>query len=205
MQWRAGINSASIRPPLFASKLKPTVNPYLQLVRMTSDQRFSNQIIEKFVCKLEVKLRDQGGKELQTIQFPSPDASQSVQLRQSMLAQKLWRIERIEQSGTLVPTRENKKMLPYWRDVDGQNMVLDEIAQHLTLGKDLDRPSDSAITLARSYGSYFATQQQAKSAEVVRHMRRTTWPIALMADLDALRSYLGDTKICSFGVVNADQ
>ena len=194
-----------IDAPTFATTMQPVVSPYLNLIRMTHDYRFPNLWPERFVCKFEVLLRDKDGKELPKITCPSENAVANVQLRQGLLAQRLWRNFRIEPQAIQIAAPGSKPLtLPYWKQIDQGNMVLDRIQQSLTLNGQYIRPSDSSITFARSFGEFAAKQADAKSAEVVRIMRKMTWPSTLLADVDLVRNHLGDTARCSFGVANVE-
>ncbi|HLN31777.1 MAG TPA: hypothetical protein VK395_28820, partial [Gemmataceae bacterium] len=130
------------------------------------------------VATLEVRLKDNDGKELATLKFPDAKANFWVQHRQSLLARALAEDQPVQPlTGEFIPAPGRQvSSVQIW---DGkQDLQLRTVPEHLIpRERPVFRPSEWSLLLARSYARFLCRTQGAASAEVIRHTRESLSPM----------------------------
>lgn len=176
-------------PPQFAVSVREAVGPaYLEPIKMTHSYHFPSNRPAQPAVYLEVHLKDDTGREIETVRIPDPKANLWVRYRQMLLA-RLLADDQVAQRGPEVIAAPNRKVptVLIWESVSGNDRVgkLREVPQHLPgvpLESRVERPSDVSLLLAHSYVRYLCRTHGAASGELIRHIRLPIPPSVLFED-----------------------
>src|SRR5439155_9970192 len=150
--------SLALGPP-FAGRINSvTTRAYLEPLRMTHNYHFTGTRLDLPAVKFEVRLKDDQGLPLETLEFPSPKANGWVRQRQELLAQELSDDDPVQgPRGEVIPAPATKmETVRIWDMVPGVNVLKLRPAPLHLIPKDrpVFRPRDWSLLLARSYVRY---------------------------------------------------
>jgi hypothetical protein len=176
--WLMGDGPRLGPPPRFAQALNSApLADYLKVIRMPYTYHFASNQPQRWAAYFEVHLKDQAGQEIAVVTVPDASANAWVRHRQGLLARALADdvplpppgLEQIAAPGQQVPT------VSFWDAADPKvpRLHLRKEPQHLVPRdrQGLQRPSDWASLLVRSYDRHLCRQYGAVSADLVRHAR----------------------------------
>jgi len=177
--WVTPMGPSTALPPPFAESINEFASSnYLRWIKMTNDYHFASNHPAMSVATLEVRLKDNDGKELATLKFPDAKANFWVQHRQSLLARALAEDQPVQPlTGEFIPAPGRQvSSVQIW---DGkQDLQLRTVPEHLIpRERPVFRPSEWSLLLARSYARFLCRTQGAASAEVIRHTRESLSPM----------------------------
>jgi hypothetical protein len=173
-------------PPQFAQSAYDIAVPYyLQQLKMTHNYHFTTNRVSLPAVKFEVRLKDEKGDVIDTLQFPDADANFWVRHRQSLLARGLGDDQPVPpQMGESVPAAgQQVRSVQIWKMVEGQgrSLYLDKVPEHLVPRDQMVlRPSDLSLVMANSYARYLCRKYGASSVEIVRRSQDPIPPAVLM-------------------------
>jgi hypothetical protein len=164
-------------PPKFAEIAdRCTSFLYLRPIRMLPEYRIGSNDPKTLGVYLEVVLKDGSGRPFKTIKVPDPEANAWVRHRQWLLARALTTDqivpppppgERVAAPHQKLPT------LTIWQPVQQQGpprLKLEQVSERkIPRDREVQRPSEWSLLLAKSYARYLCRTHGAASAEVIRH------------------------------------
>jgi hypothetical protein len=162
-----------------------SVQTYLKAIRMTADYHFPSNVTWLPGVYLEVRLKDEEGKEVAKVKMPDDNANPWVRHRQLLLAQQLRNDEPITRSPSEVIAAPGQKVprVQFW-EPDGPNRLklkTTDINQ-VPLDRQVLGPSDWMFLLARSYARYLCRTHGAVRAEIIRHHQDPIRPFVLSGE-----------------------
>jgi hypothetical protein len=174
--WPTGEGIQQIGPPKFAVALFDSVpGEYAKALQMLRGEQyhFSSNRPGGPSVTLEVRLKDEAGRTLETVTVPDPGANFWVRHRQKLLARALGidvpvmppQMEKAPAPGTRDTT------VQVWKDVPNtpNRMVLDKMPEHLIpRDRPTIRPSDLSMLFAHAYARHLCRSHGAAKAEVIR-------------------------------------
>jgi hypothetical protein len=188
--------------PAFAHAATDLAKLHAEYLRVANSYYFvSNRPADFPAVQFEVRLRDKDGAELKTLPFPDPEANPWVRHRQELLAGALAfdvPVERPTGSDIIYPGGQIPEV-QFWT-VEGENLkpqsgqppppppmdakVLRKLSEKLSQNnvprnREVMRPADLALILARSYARHLCRTHGAASAEIIRHVREPVPPASL--------------------------
>lgn len=180
--WPGPEGASLATPPQFAFSAHRGVLPYLQAVKLDNNYHFPSNRTEQDGVRLEVRLKDDAGQDLATVQVPDENANAWVRHRQSLLVRALASDENVAPppgEAIAAPNREVRKVA-IWDMAGPQQLRLKPVEEHL-IPRDhpVMRPSDYGMLLIRSYARHLCREHQAAVAEVVRQHQNPIQPIVL--------------------------
>jgi hypothetical protein len=200
--WPSPTEGASMAPPpQFAFRVSDKLTfPYLRILKLTHNYHFpSNRPAHPGVC-FEVRLKDEAGKEVATVQIPDAAANRWVRHRQVLLAQGLGEDQPVlPPPGELIaaPGREVPKA-QYWEPVGLGRLRLRSVdVNQVPRDRPVMGPSDWSLLLARSYTRYLCRTHGAARAEILRHHQDPIPPTVLF--LDTIPSGAYDPVVSEWG------
>jgi hypothetical protein len=200
--WPTNFGPSMALEPQFARSInEPAAKYYLRPLHLAGNYHFASNRNDLPPVKFEVKLRDRDGSVLQTLHFPEPSANFWVRQRQKMLALGLGDDLPVQPPrGEAIPAPGQKvRTVAIWDSVDKDSMLtLREVPEHLVpRDRQVYRPHEWALLLARAYSRYLCREYGAASAEVIRHSREPITPAILFAREPSPDAF--DELVCSFG------
>jgi hypothetical protein len=172
-------------PPQFASRLRePVIYVHARALKMGHSYHFLSNRSAPGAVFLEVRLRKSAGSEEMTLlRFPDRKANPWVRHRQLILARALLDDVAVEQQqgDRIPPPGQPPRMLQFWAPSTIRGLKLEEKPEHLVpREQNIQRPSDLAVVLFRSYGRFLCRKYGAVSAEIIRHSRDPIPPDVLL-------------------------
>ncbi len=172
-------------PPRFATSVSRPAREYLKAIKLTHNYHFATNRHQDFAAYLEVRLKDDQGKEIARVKFPEDDANFWVRHRESVLTN--WfaddlpvappQGEVIAAPGQKVPT------VTIWDESSPRELQLKTVPMHLVpRDRPVSQPTEVAMLLAQSYARFLCRQHGAKSAEVIRHAKPSIPPGVILPD-----------------------
>jgi hypothetical protein len=188
-------------PPHFAHSAADLATLQGKYLRVAHSFHFdSNRPADRYGVEFEVRLKDADGKLIKTLRFPDPAANPWVRHRQEILAQGLAvdlpvpppQGEVLAAPGGKVPTRSiwlrkdediaklaKQPAPPPTGKPVGLRLETVPVNDLVLLRRDVWRPSEWTLVLAKSYSRYLCRKEGAASAEVVRRTRTSVSPAVL--------------------------
>jgi hypothetical protein len=170
--------SQAIGPP-FASKVaEVTTQYYLTPLKMTHNYHFLGNRPDGPGIEFEVRLKDEQGRLIESLRYPSPRANPWVRQRQMLLAQSLGDDEQVQAPpGEVIPAPgQPVETMRIWYTVGPNQLVLRKVETHLVPKTGASRPREWSLILARSYMRHLCREHGAASAELVRYSRPAIMP-----------------------------
>lgn len=196
-------------PPFVHAAARPTNFTHVRLLKVGHAFRHYTNRPGVPGAVFEVRLKDDKGQPLTdrrgeplVVNYPEKDANPWVRHRQTILARQLADDlpveppagEAIAAPGQAVPNVE------IWDIVGERRLALKTIPQHLVpRDREVMRPSDWELLLARSFARYLCRRHDAASAEIVRRTRQPVPPAILTQDLPPMPF---DELVASYGEVS---
>jgi hypothetical protein len=185
--WATRIGDSPALAPQFAQGLYSAFGPsYLTPLKFTNNYHFLSNRPEAPGVRLEVKLKDEGRREVATLQFPDKNANARVRYRQSRLVALLADDQTVPppQGEAVAAAGQSVRTVEIWDPVTPQSLKIRPVAEHLIpRDRGVMRPSDWSRLLAASYARYLCRAYGAKSAEIIRYTREPIFPVlAFMPD-----------------------
>jgi hypothetical protein len=174
--WPTPFGSSTAFGPKFADLVNQFVTPnYLEPLRMTHNYHFITNRPELPTASFEIVLKDKDGTVKKRLSYPDPDANPWVRFRERLLAIGLADDEPVQiPRGEIIPAA-GKKMpsVSYWdAGPDDKIGILKTSEIHLApKNRDVYRPRDWSLQLARSYMRHALRQEGLAKAELIRHVR----------------------------------
>jgi hypothetical protein len=188
------------REPEFARGISQvTTRHYLMPLRMTHNYHFATNYTEIPGVTLRVRLLDEQGGLIKTVEIPDKNANAWVRHRQLLLVQNLVPDLPVELRGEAIAPRDGQpRMMDYWEITGGPELALESRAEHLVpRNRPVMRPPRWAVVLAKSYARHLCREHNAVSAEVIRHSREAIPPSLLLSNQDLPGEF--PEVICTFG------
>lgn len=211
--WPTPLGPGTAEPPYFVSKptlqgtrqgLDPLISKiYLQPLRLTHNYHFQSNQLELPGVYFEVVLKGEDGQEIKSLTFPDKKANPWVRHRQALLAQALADDNVLRPRGSDVIYPEGQAIPTYtvWEPEapnDFKHFKLAVIQEnHIPRDRMVERPSEWARLLARSFVRYLCREHGAASGELIRHSRGAIGPHWLFAP--EIPKDVFDERICKFG------
>jgi hypothetical protein len=189
--WPAGMGVNMAQGPQFAVTINDFLTPYyLRPLKMTHNYHFQANRTAFPGVMIQIKLKDEKGKLIETVQLPDPKANFWVQHRQLLLARGLGEDQPVEPPGSdKIPGVGKKTVTVEIWDAGGTGqgaewqLVIKSTPEHLIpRDRPVMRPSAYSRTLARSYVRYLCRQTGAATGEVLRTSRDPIIPALLVME-----------------------
>lgn len=170
-------------PPQFAFSIYQDYTAgYLRLVRLTHNYHFASNRPATPGVYFQARLYDPTGHEVETLRFPEPAAGPWARYRQGLLAKWLADDQPVPPpAGEVIAPPDRPVPAALIWDLDGPHRLrLNSVPQHLVpRDRQVFRPSEWSLLLARSYARYLRRAHGAASVEIVRHTREAIPPAVL--------------------------
>lgn len=203
--WPTQFGASTALPPPFALAVNEfTFQHYLRHLNMTHNYHFQSNNPEAPAVEFEVKLKDKLGS-VTTLKFPDPSASFWVRHRQQLLAQALADDTPVESRlGQIVlPKGKKAPTILAWKGVEGSSILrLEQISELELTGnnRQMMRPSEWSLILARAYVRHLCRQRGADSGELLRRHRNAIHPTVLFME-GPLPPETFEERVSNFGEV----
>jgi hypothetical protein len=199
--WVSPFGPSPQEPPVFAQGISElTTRFYLRPLQLSSNYHFESNKTEYDSVYFEAQLRDANNNLIQTLRFPDEKANSWVWNKQIALAQSLGLDEPVQPPRGEVITPPGKPMptVEVWDAPEGGGpLKLQKIPiTRIPRDREIYRPTDLSLQLARSYSGYLCRQNQASSVELIRHSRRRLLPVFVRTEEGPPPD---EEMICSFG------
>lgn len=174
--------SPSVGPPFAAVAGNTVTQRYLAPLKLTHNYHFLRSRPGQPDVFLEVRLKDEAGKVTETLRFPDPQANAWVRHRQKILVAHLADDMPVQSPGGEAIPAPNQavRTVEIWDVTNDGSLALRKIPEHLVpRDRQVFRPSEWSMILARSYGRHLCRAQGAASVELIRHTREAIMPAAL--------------------------
>jgi hypothetical protein len=205
--WNTAFGPSPALGPQFAQAVGGfTTNQYLKYLRMTHNYHFATSRPETVGVFFEVVLKDDKGGIVRTLKFPEPSANPWVRHRQQLLALGLGNDQPIQaRPGEVIAAPKHQaNTVTFWDNSKGTVLQLETVPEHLLpREKNISRPSEWSLLLARSYARFQIRQHGAASAEVLRHSRDTVRPELMFQEQAPAAPFT--TLISNFGEVKREE
>jgi hypothetical protein len=175
-------------PPTFAATVNEvTATHYLRHVKLTHNYHFASNRMTMPGVELEARLKFKDGQ-VKTLKFPDQDANPWVRHRQLLLIRGLTADVPVIMDPTkgvnLAPEGVKKPTIQYWEIAppEGKYQSLrlkTEAKDRLPTNREVLRPSDWALLLAKSYARYLCHEYGAESVELIRYTQEPIYPVVL--------------------------
>jgi hypothetical protein len=202
--WPTAFGSSLAVGPTFALTAgNAATRYYLTPLKMTHNYHFMRNRPGLPGVFFEVRLKDAGGAVIRTVRCPDPNAPFWVRHRQSILAQGLADDQPVPaRAGEVIPApNQPVRTVQILDRVDNHTLALKTVPEHLVpRDRQVYRPSDWSLILARSYMRYLCREHGAASAELIRHTRDPTLPAMLFLDNPPADTF--QELITYFGEIN---
>ncbi len=201
--WISPFGPSPQEPPEFAYGISRVTNPlYLRPLQLSSNYHFESNKTEYDSVYFEAELRDANNNLIQTLRFPDEKANSWVRSKQMALAQSLGLDEPVQPPRGEVITPPGKAMptVEVWDAPEGGGpLKLQKIPiTRIPRDREIYRPSDLSLQLAKSYSRYLCRQSNASSVELIRHSRRRLLPVFVKTE-EGPPPDAFEEMICSFG------
>jgi hypothetical protein len=189
--------------PKFAHDISEVTNGYyLRPLQMASSYHSLSNKTDIDSVFVEVQLRDEQNKVIQTLRLPDNKANLWVRSRQQLLALALADDEPVlPPRGEAIPAPgKSAPMETIWDSPDPSGPLrLTKVETHrIPRNRPVIRPMDSTQQLAKSYARHLCRETGAVSAELIRHSRRPLSPAMMfMNELPAPEAF--EEMVCTFG------
>jgi hypothetical protein len=199
--WATPMGRTAAEAPSFAHEAASLANFHGDFLRVVHSYHFvTNRPADIPGVQFEVVLRDKDGTVMKTLAFPDPGANPWVRQRQEILASSLAPDLPAEKpaSDIVAPPGQKPPMVDVWA-LPGETFTanaspppaapndrksalhLERVPQHrVPRYRDSWRPSEWSLVLAHSYARFLCRENNAASAEIIRHTREPVGPDVLM-------------------------
>lgn len=188
-------------PPQFAFTITSSTLPgYLQPLKLAHHYHFDTNRPGQPGVYFTVKLRDEAGSEIATVEVPNKNAPCWVRHREEMLARWLGNDIPVPppQGEVIAPPQGQVPTVQIWDPGDNRALKLRTVPEHLVpRDRPVMRPSEFALVLARSYSRHLCRHHGAASAELSRHHKDAYPPNVL--SLDNIPAGAFDEQVSIFG------
>lgn len=178
-------------PPQFAQRAGSLATAfYLQPLKLTQNYHFRTNDPEVQGVYLEVRLKDAKKNLMKTLRFPDPEANFWVRHRQALLVQWLAMDLPIRppQGDVIEAVGKDAPGVTIWSPEPGRPpdpkktlLRLEEVKIHkIPREREVMRPSELSLALARSYARYLCREHGAAQAELIRHTRYPIMPVVMV-------------------------
>jgi hypothetical protein len=170
--------SQAIGPPFAGKVAEVTTQHYLAPLKMTHNYHFLGNRPDAPGIEFEVRLKDEQGRVIDTLRFPSSRANPWLRQRQTLLAQSLGDDEQVQAPpGEQIPAPGKAvETVTIWDNVGPNQVTLRKVATYLVPKTGASRPREWSLILARSYMRHLCREYGAASAELVRYSRPAVMP-----------------------------
>jgi hypothetical protein len=175
-------------PPTFADTVNEVTAPnYLRHVKLTHNYHFNSNHTSLPSVELEAHLKFKDGR-VKTLKFPDPDANPWVRHRQLLLIRGLTADVPVMTDPTkgvaLAREAVKKPTVQYWEITppEGKYQSLrlkTEAEDRIPRNREVMRPSEWALLLAKSYARYLCHEYGAESVELIRYTQEPIFPAVL--------------------------
>lgn len=195
--------SPAMAPPFALAAGNTATTHYLAPLKLTHNYHFLRNRTGQPDVFFEVRLKDEAGQVTETLRFPDPKANAWVRHRQGILAAHLADDVPVQPSGgeAIPAPNQAARTVTIWDISPDGSLVLRSVPEHLVpRDRNVYRPSEWSMILARSYGRHLCRAHGAASAELIRHTREPIMPAVLYvseppADLfQELVTHFGEIK-----------
>jgi hypothetical protein len=217
--WATRFGESPAEGPLFAKKISDVLGPaYLHPLRIAHNYHFLSNRLTTSEVYFEARLKDSNGK-VTTLKFPDAKDNGWMRHRQSLLALGLGDDIPVQAPrGEVIPAPGQKmKTLTIWEPVSSEEAQklretleplapesprvfskLREVPENLVpKDREVFRPSEWSLLLARSYARFLCREHGAVSCELIRHSKEPVLPAVMFLPEPPPRTF--DELVCSFG------
>jgi len=180
--WNTPVGPSPALAPEFAgvalSKLEPV---YFQPLQLTHNYHYATDQMENSTVSIEVTLKDERDKVIDTVVFPQKNVNRWLQQRQRLLAQNLGQDMQVmrRQGEQIAAPGKQIKAVNIW-ERGPQEFTLKKVPMHLVPeNQPVSRPSEWSLIVAKSYMRYLCRKHGAKSATLHRISRDPISPVVL--------------------------
>ncbi|HVS37507.1 MAG TPA: hypothetical protein VMS17_18230 [Gemmataceae bacterium] len=202
-------------PPAFAHAAAGLAEWHASYLRTSNDCHFIfNRPGRAPGVRVEVRLRDADGRMMRNVDLPEPQANPWLRHREELLVRQLAPdlpvpppgMDMLPPPGKAGPTTTvwltRDDVIPGWTAPDDADVQfwMATIPQHLVpRNREVMRPSEWAVLLARSYSRRLCRETGAARAEVVRITREPMPPLVLFGNMPPPDAFV--ERSASFGEV----
>jgi hypothetical protein len=176
--WPSPFGDSMALAPQFAQFVRLYASPLYGKVFKIAPTEFAPRAHPAAIgAWVEIRLKDDAGKVVNTLRFPEEGANPWVRQRQVLLARGLTDDQPVTpRMGEAVgPTIGKTPTVTYWqRDAAGTLHLVAQLDHLVPRDQPLQKPSEWSLLLARSYARHATAVHGAAAAEVIRH---TQFPI----------------------------
>jgi hypothetical protein len=187
--WVPQVGPSPALAPTFADTVNEVTAPnYLRHVKLTHNYHFISNRTALPGVELEARLKFKDGQ-VKTLMFPDKDANPWVRHRQLLLIRGLTDDRPVMTDPTkgvaLVRDAVKKPKVQYWEIAppEGKYQSLrlkTEAEDRIPRNREVLRPSDWALLLAKSYARYLCHEYGAESVELIRYTQEPIFPVVLL-------------------------
>lgn len=200
------MTEAPMPPPQFAITANAVTGPYLNAIKFTHDYHFRTNQPDLPGVKFEVRLKDDSGKEIATLQFPDAQANGWVAQRQTLLARNLGNdlMAAPPQSEVIAAPNQEAEIVRIWEPFEQSRQQIKSVASHL-IPRDrmVWQPAEWSILTARAYARHLCRVHDAASASVIRTHQEPYRPMILFTETPPPAGEF-DPTASDFGDIKAD-
>jgi hypothetical protein len=205
--WLTAVGPSPALGPQFAAVVSSvTTDHYLKHLRMTHNYHFATDHPEIVGIYFEARLKDAKGEPIRTVRFPEASANPWLRHREFVLAMGLANDQPIQaRPGEVIAAPKQKvNQVTYWDNTKGPVLRLETVPEHLLpRDRQISRPSEWALLVARSYSRYLCRQYGAASVEIVRHSREPVRPELMFMEQPPVSAFT--TLVSNFGEVRREE
>ncbi len=178
--WYSPMGPSLAEPPQFAkSAADVATRCYLQPLKLARHLSASDLLPSRPGISLEVRLKDRDRQVFKVVQLPDGTANPWVRHRQSLLLHGLAPdVPVAPRPGELIAAPgHDPPSVPIWEVAGERRLRLEWKPEHLIpRNRDVWRPSEWSLVLARSFARRLCREHGAESAEVIRRTREPIRP-----------------------------
>jgi len=183
--WPSPFGRTMQEPPAFAASIgEYTTRYYLQPLHLAHDYHFGSNRTDVSSVRFKVRLKDERGDVVQTLEFPEADANFWVRHRESLLAMSLGDDQPVgsNRQNTLSAEGQIERVQVWEQDKSDRRFHL-KSKPVTAISRNLPENGPSAWSqlLAKSYVRYLARKYGADSGELIRESREPIPPVVLIA------------------------
>jgi hypothetical protein len=178
--------SSPVVGPVFATRIaEVTTQYYLQPLQMMHNYHFLGNRPDPTQIVFEARLKDEQGRLMDTIRFPSPRDNPWLRQRHMLMAAQLGDDEPVQPPAAeqIAGPGHKARTEKIWDTVAPFKTTVKDVEQHLIpKGVPVYKPREWALITARSYARALMQQHGAASVELTRESRPAIVPALLFLE-----------------------
>jgi hypothetical protein len=217
--WPTSFGSSSALSPPFAGTINDITGQYgLRPLHLAYHYHFTSNYPEVPEVHFEVRLKDETGKVIKTLNFPDAQANYWVRHRQRLLAQALGDDQPVQapMGEQVLPQGQQFPTVSIWvqSEMPAEKLTdkgLEKTRQpilrlktvsllEIPKNQPVSRPSEWSQLVAKAYVRHLCRVHGAAAGELIRHSRNPIYPTVLFVTGPLPREAVAsDELVCNFG------